>query len=279
MPVDPQVIQRWTGSAPYWEKHRNLIRQMFDPITRTLADEAEMSRTDVVVDVATGSGEPALTLAENMARTVVGVDAIPGMAAAAHRAAGKHGAANAFFAAAFGDRLPFRESAFDAAVCRFALMFFPAPVEGIREILRVIKPGRRVAFAVWGTAKNNPFFTAVSEVLGRYVESPPGDPDAPDGFRFAPPGKLKALCGEAGAVEVSERVFQFPIAAPVSVEEFWDVRYEMSETLREKVTKLSGPQWPGVKRELLESVGRYAMPGGIRIPAEILIVSGRKPRG
>ena len=155
-------------------------------------------------------------------------------------------------------------------------MFFPSPVDAVHEILRVLKPGKKVALAVWHFAEKNPFFYTTSRVVERYIDSPPLAPDAPDAFRFASPGKLRAVLGEAGVMAPSERLLQFTIQAPISVEDFWTLRCEMSEKLREVIAALSGEQLAEVKRESLEALRGYSIDGVMRFPAEVLIVSGAK---
>src|SRR6202011_5061968 len=109
------------------------------------------------------------------------------------------------------------------------------PVDGVREMLRVLKPGGKLALAAWHFAENNPFFYVLQRVIDRFVDSPAPAPDAPDACRFASPGKLRDVLGAAGAMAPSERLLQFAIQAPISVEDFWSLRCEMSEKLREKV--------------------------------------------
>src|ERR1700719_4207648 len=89
MQPEQEVINRWTGSAPYWEKHREIIRQMFAPVTESLADDVQIGTGQVVLDIAMGPGEPALSLAALVGPNgkVFGIDPIPEMVAAARRAA------------------------------------------------------------------------------------------------------------------------------------------------------------------------------------------------
>jgi SAM-dependent methyltransferase len=280
LPMRPEqeIINRWTGSAPYWEKHREVIRQMFAPVTQALIEDGKIGSGHVVLDIATGPGEPALTVVGLVGPEgkVFGIDPIPEMVAASRRAAGLLELSNVQFDVAFADRLPFAVDTFDSVISRFGVMFFPAPVDGLREMLRVLKPGRKLALAVWHVAENNPFHYALSRVIDRYIESPPLAPDALDAFRFATPGKLRTRLNEAGAVSVSERLLQFPIQAAISLEDFWTLRIEMSEKLREKIARLSNDQLAKVKRESLESLGEYCTNSGMSFPAEVLIVSGAK---
>jgi ubiquinone/menaquinone biosynthesis C-methylase UbiE len=280
MQPDQEVISVWRDSAPFWEKHREIIRQMFAPVTQALVEDGLISSGHAVLDIATGPGEPALTIAALVGPEgkVLGIDPAPEMVEAARRATDHLGFRNTQFDVASADRLPFPTDTFDAVVCRFGVMFFPSPVDAVREMLRVLKPGRKLTLAVWHFAERNPFFNTLSRVIERYVDSPPLAPDAPDAFRFASPGKLRDVLAEAGAMAPAERLLQFAIQAPISVEDFWTLRCEMSEKLREKVATLSREQLTELKRQALEALRGYSTDRGMSFPAEVLIVSGTKNR-
>src|SRR5262244_2138829 len=193
MERDQAVIDRWSGAAPFWEKHREIIRQMFAPVTQALVEDALIGSGHTVLDVATGPGEPALGIAAVVGPEgkIIGIDPIPEMIAAASRSAAQGGVRNTQFDVAFADDLPFPADSFDAVVSRFGVMFVPSPVDAVREMLRVLKPGRKLALAVWHLPESNPFFHTLSRVIERYVDFPPPVPDAPDAFRFANSGRLR----------------------------------------------------------------------------------------
>jgi ubiquinone/menaquinone biosynthesis C-methylase UbiE len=278
MQQNKEVIRQWSESAPYWDKHREIIREMFAPVTRALIEDAEITGRRAVLDVATGAGEPALSIAELIGPEgkVVGTDAVPDMVEAARREGRRQGLHNASFEVAFADSLPFPADTFDAVVSRFGVMFFPSPVDSVRECLRVLKPGGRIAMAVWHFAERNPFHHVVAQVVERYVGSPPPAPDSPDAFRFASPGELQAVLSRAGVAATSERLLQFSIRASISVEEFWTLRNEMSDKLRTKLAVLSQPQLAKLNREVIEALSVYSSDRGIDVPAAVLIVSGSK---
>jgi ubiquinone/menaquinone biosynthesis C-methylase UbiE len=220
MQREQEVIDRWSGSAPYWEKHREIIRHMFAPITEALVEEGQIGSGQSVLDVATGPGEPALTMASLVGSRgkVFAVDPIPEMIAAARREASRLELTNVQFEVASADHLPFPDNTFDGVVSRFGVMFFPSPLDAVREMLRVLKPGKKLVFAVWHFAERNPFHCSLSRVVDRYVDSPPPEPDALDTFRFAPRGKLREILSEAGANAATERLLQFTIDVPMPVE-------------------------------------------------------------
>jgi SAM-dependent methyltransferase len=204
-------------------------------------------------------------------------DPIAEMLAAAEQQARDRGLENVRFRQCTADSLPFANDLFDVAVSRLGVMFFPDPLAGVREMLRVTKPGGCIAFAVWDKSELNPYSYRVTEVMSRHVETSPVDPDAPDAFRFAQPGKLAAIVNEAGAIEIQECVVKFDIAAPISPEEFWAFRSEISESLREKLKNLSEEEKRKIGDEVQDAVREFFPGGQMKFPAQMIIVSGAKP--
>src|ERR1041384_4905218 len=109
------------------DKHRDILRQMFAPVSEALIDDAEIAPGNSVLDVATGPGEPALRIAKLVGSSgeVVGIDSVAGMIDASRRTAEQLSLHNAKFEVAGADSLPFPGNRFDAVVCRFGIMFFP----------------------------------------------------------------------------------------------------------------------------------------------------------
>ena len=267
-----------TSSAPFWEKHREVVRELFGPVSEALIEDAGVVSGSSVLDVATGHGEPALRIAEVVGSSgeVVGADPSVEMIEEARRVASQLSLKNVRFEVAGADSLPFPDDHFDAVISRFGVMFFPSPVNGIREMLRVLKPGRTMSFAVWHHLDDNPFHYIPARIVDRFSPEPKLPPDAPGPFRFAAPGKLRSIVEDAGVRDVSERLFQFSINAPLTVEEFWNFRLDWAEKLGQRIAALPKEAQIELKKQILDEFGSYTKGAGVSFPGEVLIVSGRK---
>lgn len=276
--VEQKILQEWRASAPYWERHAATFRAMFAPITDQLIKEAGIVKGQTVLDVAGGTGEPSLTIAGTVGPTgsVTFTDAVEGMVAAAKSEAQRRGVTNIRFRQCSGDTLPFENAAFDAVVCRLGAMFFPDPLAALGEMLRVTKPNGQLALVVWHKSELNPFLHLVTDVLSRYVETTPPEPNAPGAFRFSQPGALADILRKAGADNVRERVLKFRLEAPISIDEFWELRSETSGTLREKLATLSDDQVIRVSEEVKDAAREYFRGGRMSFPAQMIIVTGKK---
>src|SRR5207247_3579616 len=216
-----KVPQRWQTTAPDSDQYATLITRMSGPTTTGLTEEARIGVGHTVLDIGGGSGEPSLTISGIVGPTgsVMYTDPAAGMVESAQAEAGRRGLTNIHFRQCSADGLPFADRTFDVAVSRLSAMFFADPVTGVREALRVVLNDGCVSFAVWGPKEANSFFSSINDVLDRFVESPAQDPDAPDVFRFAVPGKLARILKNAGAENVVERQLNFHIEEEISPEE------------------------------------------------------------
>ena len=275
---EDRVLRGWRESAPSWEKHRAAIRSMFHPVSEALIEAAKIRVGDAVLDLAAGPGEPSLTIARLCAPSgwVASTDAVAPMVRTARDEAQREAIHNLCFIQCSGECLPFGAGAFEAAVCRFGIMFFANPSASVAEMLRVLRPRSRLSLAVWGDAERNPFFHVALEAVARHLEMPPVGSDAPGAFRFAQAGKLASLVRGAGAVDVNEQVLHFRIEAPVSLESFWSLRAELSETLREKIAVLSPRQLAAIAEDVKAAAREFFPNDRMSFPAEALIVSGAK---
>lgn len=273
------MLHVWQESARYWTKYSDTIHKMFVPLTRALIERAGIGKGQAVLDVAGGAGEPSLTIAEFVGPegSVTCTDGVAEMVEAARAEAQRRGLTNLQFQQCVADSLPFPENSFDVVVSRLGVMFFPDPVAAMREMLRVLSPNGRLAFAVWGKSDVNPFCYLVTRVMDQHVKSPAADPDAANAFRFAEPGKLSSVMTQAGAVDIEEGVVNFDIEAPISAHQFWDIRSQTSDTLREKLAKLSAGEQAQIAAEVEHAVKEFFPANQMKFPAQLLIATGKKP--
>lgn len=273
------VLASWQTSSKYWNKHQDRIEEMFAPLTSALIDAAGIHSGQFVLDIGGGTGEPSLSIAPVVENgRVAYTDPAAGMVETARDAARRRSLTNIEFHQAPAQELPFADNTFDVAVGRLSAMFFPDVRVAMREVLRVIKPGATMAFLVWSRRDANPFFSRISDELNRFVPDEPEDEDAPGAFRFARSGKLEQVLQRAGAESVEERVVDFDIAAPVDLDGFWELRTEMSDTFRTKLAQLNADQISELKVAAKESVKEFFSNGAMSFPAQVLIVTGKKPK-
>lgn len=278
MTDDP--LEVWRESARYWTRHSDTIHKMFMPLTLALIERAGIDKGQAVLDIAGGAGDPSLTIAEVVGPdgTVTCTDGVAEMVDAARAEGQRRGLRNMQFRQCVADSLPFPDNSFDVVVSRLGVMFFPDPVAAMREILRVLRPNGRLAFAVWGKSDVNPFCYLITRVIDRHVDSSAADPnDGPNAFRYAEPGKLANVLKQAGAAEVDEGVVKFEIDAPISARQFWQMRSETSDTLRHKLATLSAEEQAQIAVEVEQAVQEFFPSNQMKFPAQLLIVTGKKP--
>lgn len=139
------------------------VPALFGQFAPRLVAFAGIAPGERVLDVATGTGIVARA-AEQAGASVTGLDLNPGMLSVARRHSDRIAWIQGDAAA-----LPFGEAAFDAVLCQFALMFFPDRAAVLSQMLRVLKPGGRLAVAVFDRLDNSPGYDRLVPAIGRIV--------------------------------------------------------------------------------------------------------------
>ena len=273
-----EMLDCWRDTAQYWTRYSDTIATMFAPLTEAMIERAGIHEGQSVLDVAGGAGEPSLTIAERVgpSGSVMCTDAIAEMVEAARQEANRRGLKNMRFQQCTADSLPFPDNSFDVLVSRLGVMFFRDSLGSMREMLRVVKPGGTLTFAVWYKSDVNPFCYLVSGVMDQHVKAAEADPDAPNAFRFAELGKLAGVMTQAGATDVRDEVVSFELEAPLSALEFWTMRSQTSDTLREKLAKLPSAEQAQIAAEVQHAVKEFFPDNQMKFPTQMLIATGRK---
>ncbi|MFG1963004.1 class I SAM-dependent methyltransferase [Nonomuraea sp. NPDC049028] len=183
-------------------------------VTKHLTEMAEIRLAQTVLDLGTGYGEPALSLARAVGPdgAVTGIDLSPRMIELARRRGA--GMPNVEFLVGDFDALPRPDASADAVIARFALMFTPDRLRTFREILRVLVPGGTLAASVWAVPQLNRFALGTL-AIARAVEAPPPPPGAPSPFAMADARALAEHLEGAGfeGVRIEEVVVPFQFAS------------------------------------------------------------------
>jgi SAM-dependent methyltransferase len=272
-----QQKAQWSAAAAGWERWGDWFDRNSGNLAGWLCDASAMKPGDSVLDLACGAGQPSTTAAVRVrpGGRVTATDLSPDMVAVTRRKAQTLGLDNLEAREMDMQALAFPDASFDAATCRFGLMFCPDPVKGASEIRRVLRPGGRFATAVWDVPAKNPFFTSITGVLGEFLPLPPPDPAAPGVFRLAPPGELERVLAAAGFSNVA--VEARPITLTYgSRDEYWEIQTALAAPLRAAIASLSPEQVAELKARLFEALTPYLDGDAVRLAAVPLCASAVK---
>jgi SAM-dependent methyltransferase len=278
MPTPEEIVTQqraqWSAAALGWERWGDWFDRNSGNLAGWLCDAAGMKPGQSVLDLACGSGQPSSTAAERVrpGGRVVATDLSPDMVAVTKRKAQKLGLDNLEAREMDMQALAFADASFDAATCRFGLMFCPDPVKTVSEIRRVLKPGSRFATAVWDVPAKNPFFTSITGVLGEFVPLPPPDPSAPGVFRLAPPGELERVLKAGGFSSVTVEARPITLVYE-SLEEYWQIMTDIAAPLRAALASLRADQIEQLKAKLFEGLKPYLDGKAVKLAAVPLCAS------
>lgn len=158
---EPTLDDQIAGAWAYEDLH---VPALFKQWCSQILDAAGVEPGHWVLDVACGTGVLAREAAIRLGPEgrVAGVDPGRGMLAVAGKLA-----PSVDWQEAMAESLPYPDRSFDAVVSQFGLMFFSDRQQALREMIRVLKPGGRLAVAVWDTLENSDAYPVEVEVLER----------------------------------------------------------------------------------------------------------------
>lgn len=224
-PSSKDVRAHWAVKSEPWTRWADTVAPMAARFNEHLIEAAGIALGHSILDIASGAGEPVLSLPDIVGREgkVVATDIVPSMLSGLRS---RTGAERLLLAAADVQALPFRTDGFDRVTCRFGLMFVPDPARGLAEVARILRPGGRAAFMVWGPREDQTLFPLFSEAI-RQVTGQEPDPHHYQMFRFGQDQSLTPLFAAAGLREIAEFSVRFTPTAPLD-KPFWRPQLEMS---------------------------------------------------
>lgn len=204
--------QTWNASVDSYEPWI----QALEPFNETLLEGVAPLDGQRVLDIATGPGEPALSIAELVGSEgeVLGIDLSDRMIERARQAAKQAQISNAQFELIDAEDMDLEDASFDAAVCRSSLQIFPAPSRALEEVARVLKPGGRFATSVWAApGERSPALHAIIGPMLRHC-TPDETGYIPTPYELGGPGTLVEMVENAGLVVEDERRITIPLHFP-----------------------------------------------------------------
>ena len=279
--IKKRQLNDWNLAAPGWKKWEKRFLQNLQPLTDLLIRNSGIKSGDTVLDLATGTGEPALTIARIVGPKgkVVGVDLSPGMLSVAKERAAAQSVRNVTFQLNDKDELPaLYDNSFDAAVCRFGLMFMPDPARILASIRRVLKPRGKVSVATWSPPDKVPFFSIVSKIVtSHFPDIKPMPPGVPGGvFGIPSQEMLGGIFEKAGLKGFNSQLIQLTFFQDSSPEEYWEAISEMGGPIVALLAKMS----PEKKKVMVEDVIRKLRDmfptGVVKLGGEAILGVGSK---
>ena len=204
----------WTNVAPGWRTHDAFLVRASAPVTERMLQLADVVPGKRVLDIAAGTGEPAIPAARKVgpAGRVIATDFVEEMLTFAREKASRAGVTNIEFRRVDGEALDFPGDSFDVVSIRFGIMFMPEPDRCLRAVHQVLKPGGRVAIATWAAPDKNTWVSAPARILRELANAPAPTPGAPGIFAFADDRRLRGVLEGAGFHDVKVEPVELTIA-------------------------------------------------------------------
>jgi SAM-dependent methyltransferase len=258
------------------EKWKAKSAAMGAAVTEALVEYARPTSGMTVLDLASGTGEPAISIAQRVGPegSVVAADQSAELLEIAAARAHQKRLANLITRQADAHKLPFDDRSFDLATCRFGVMFFADAVGALAELRRVLKPGARACFAAWGPVEQ-PYWQTTMEVVQRHVGGDMLTPGGADPVRFSAVGSLSEVLRDAGFGDVEESTRNLPWTWRGDSEELFEYACAVSAPFRPMLERVPEEMWPSVRAEARAAIERYRVGDEIRFGADVVFASGK----
>jgi SAM-dependent methyltransferase len=280
MPTSDEIrdTQRatWAGLSAGWEKWDAVITDQLGPVAAAIIERLEIADDQQHLDIASGTGEPGLSIARLAPRgRVVLTDLVAEMLDVAARRAAARGIANVETRVCSADDLPFDDATFESVSVRFGYMFFPDMAKATAEFVRVLEPGGRLGSSVWIEPEKNPWTAIAMEAIATEAVLPPADPDGPNMFRCAAPGSVSARYEDAGLCDIVEWDVDVELVTD-SPEQYWDMISEHVSLAVVALQQVDEPARRRIRELAIANVRAFETNGKVRVPGLARCIVGTK---
>ena len=278
-PPPPDRLGRAPTLVEVWRRYDDDEQRLSAHVSERMLDLARLRPGSRVLDIATGRGEPALRAAARVGPdgVVVGTDLSESMLELARARAAALALTNLDLRVSDGETLAaVPEQGFDAALCRWGLMFFAHPRHALAAVRRRLRPGHPLVTAVWAEPSLVSWWSMPRVVLARQVELPASDVTGPGPFRYAEVETLRADLADAGFSVEHEQEVTTPVmesATPEGVID-WCLAFGLARLLAGHPPAI-GEAW---RRDMAVEAARYRDADGMyRLGGVTRLVVGRAP--
>jgi len=274
--IRDQQKESWNRFSPGWKKWDKLFMDFLKPMGDEIIRIINPRNKNIVLDVAAGTGEPGLTIASMLNKgKVIITDLAEDMLGIASENAIQRGIKNIKTRTCDVSDLPFADNAFDGISCRFGFMFFPDMQLAAKEMVRVLKPGGKIAVSVWNMPGKNFWITAITEAINRNMALPASAPGEPGMFRCSPDGFMTGLFMQAGLKNISQKEVTAKLECRTA-DVYWNLMMDIGTPVVAALGRTNEATREKIKREVYGTLEKKYVDGNIMIDSSALVISGEK---
>lgn len=273
--VRAELRERWRQGAAGWGRRADSVRSFGMPVSAWMIERLSLQPGQVVLELAAGPGDTGFMAAELVAPggRLICSDGAPEMLEVARGRAEHQGLDSVEFKQLELEWIDLDTASVDAALCRWGLMFALDRSAALKEIRRVLRPGGRLALAVWDTPEANPWATIPTRALVELGHAEPPDPSAPGMFVLGDPGRVRELLQGAGFAEIEVEALELGRAWP-GVDEYLAETAELSSPFAAMRGRLPAEAWDAVVERIAQLAAPFiAADGGLQMPGRALVAA------
>jgi len=288
MSFDPEAhreasLEGWEAAAPGWVRRQEAMRAWTAPVSQWMVQAADPQPGERILELAAGVGETGLLAAELVAPVGSAIisDQAEAMLDGARARAAELGVSNVEFKALNAEWIDLPLASVDIVLCRWGYMLMADPAAALAESRRVLRPGGRLALAIWDTIEANPWAGLPALELaergfgpGPPRPGPPPEPGAsrqPGPFSLGDPELVRELLEQAGFTGISLDAVELHQRQP-SFEELWESQLDISRNLHDAVMSRPQTEIDEIRASLERRFEPFTLPSGeLEIPGRTLV--------